>query len=538
MVSTVNGHLPSGTSTSNRTTNGKSANGHLTNGHHSPSGADGAAVAFTEARLSKGPSRHMLLYDSLPILNREKRQFDQFCQIDLAHLVMLVEQGILPKELGQKLFPVLLDIRAGGVDSIPFDLEKGSLLLQIEAVLAGRLGEDIAGRLHTGRSRIDQGATARRLFKRDGLLRVMNELVNLQETVVDVAKQHANDIMPTYTCLQQAQPGTFGHYLLSYAERLHDDFERCIGAFSRANKSTLGHVGRSGTSWPINRHRTAELLGFDGLVDNSYLAREAFYAAEILSTLSFVMSTLNDLATDFHLWSSSEFGLVTLDDGYCSTSSIFPQKKNPQTLEAIKYAAGPACNWLGSALSTFRGEGTGDSSIRSASILDDALVTTFNALDLMGGILSTVTVNKERMREVVMGGFSTTSNLADELVRLNGLSFREAHHVIARLVRLCEVNKVSREDVRADLLYQAARETLGHDIDINIPEQVIVSALDPEEFVRTRTSEGGVSPEQVEVMLSKNLERLAQNKMWLRAREEKLESSRDALDHAISAILS
>ncbi|WRT70605.1 argininosuccinate lyase [Kwoniella shivajii] len=504
--------------------NGTSANGH---GHQ--------GVAFTEARLAKPPSKLLQLYENLPAVEREKRQFDNFLQIDLAHLVMLTEQNIIPKSISRQLLPILLDMRSGGADAITLDMDKGTLLLQIEAVLAEKLGEDVAGMLHTARSRIDQGTTARRLYKRDKLLDVLSKLVELQSVLIKVATRHATTITPTYTHLQHSQPGTFGHYLSSYVVRFHDDFDRCKDALRRANKNPLGGVGLSGTSWPINRDRTSELLGFDGIIYHSKLSREAYYAAEIASSLSFIMATLNDLATDLHLFSSVEFGLVELDDSFCSTSSIFPQKKNPVTLEAIKGNAGPAVNWGSSALATFRGEGTGDQGMRSVPQLDSAFVTTSNMLELMTGIIDTLHVKSDRMKQLLSTSWCTSSNLADILVRNNKLSFRQAHHVVARLVRICELESIPRSQVVGENLERAGQETLGHPVTMSDIE--LRASLDPEEFVKTRISAGSVSPEEVYKILALTTDELAEDKSWLDAKKTQVENAEVKMRKAIEAIM-
>ncbi|WWC98678.1 argininosuccinate lyase [Kwoniella sp. B9012] len=507
-------------------------NGHLngpTNGHSHQ------GVAFTEARLAKPPSKLLQLHENLPTVQREKRQFDKFLQIDLAHLVMITEQSIIPRSISRQLFPVLLDIRSQGGDEIPLDMANGTLLLQIEAVLVSRLGEDVAGMLHTARSRIDQGATARRLFKRDKLLEVMSFILDLQKILIRVASEHVETITPTYTHLQHSQPGTFGHYLLSYVDKLHDDFERCKDCFERTNRNPLGGVGLSGTSWPINRERTTELLGFDSTIYHSKLSREAFYAAEIAYTLSFVMATLNDLATDLHLFSSVEFGLIELDDSFCSTSSIFPQKKNPVTLEALKANAGGAVNWGSTALATFRGEGTGDQGIRSVPLLDSAFTTTSNMLQLMGGIVDTLQVKSERMKQLLKTSWCTSSNLADILVRNNGLSFRQAHHVVARLVRICELENIPRSQVSQQILRRAGMETLGHPVDMSDTE--LQASLDPEEFVKTRVSAGSVSPREVNEILGMSSEAFKEDVQWLKGKKDQIDQSKLKLKRSIESIM-
>ncbi|WWD20559.1 argininosuccinate lyase [Kwoniella shandongensis] len=504
------------------------ANGHANHNSHE-------AVAFTEARLASGPHPLQLKYDSLPQLERETREFDQYIRIDLAHLVMLAEQDILSPTHARQLFPALLEIRARGVDAVAIDPAQGTLLLQVEGELVKRLGEDVAGRLHTARSRIDQGATARRMYKREKLIVVMQNNITLQGILISTAEKYVDTIMPTYTHMQQAQPSTFGHYLLSIASRLHDDFVRCASAMQRVNKNPLGGVGLAGTSWPINRDRTAGLLGFEGLINNSKLAREAYYAAEIASCLSFTMATLNDLATDLHIWSSTEFGMVELDDSFCSTSSIFPQKKNPVCLEVIKLAAGAAINWGGSALAAFRCEGTGDQAMRTVPLLDEAFETTKGMLELAGGIIETIIVKDRRMAEILQKSWCTTSNLADVLVREKGLSYRQAHHAVARLVRLCEVGQVARDQVTPDLLQQASMETLGRSLKMGKEE--LLATLDPVEFVKTRISRGAPGPIEVRRLVEESRDDVQEDEAWLSELKARLVSAEVELQKAIEEIM-
>lgn len=493
-------------------------------------------MAFSEARLTKPPSPHMLRFYQMPGLQRECGQFDEFCRIDLAHAVMLLECGILSPNIGRQLLPALQNLRAGGLAGLDVAPARGSLLFQIEAHLASKLGEDIAGALHTARSRIDQSATARRLSKRAGLLRAMGGILDFTRALIELAQRHTATIMPSYTHMQQAQPGNFAHYLLSFASRLEGDFQRCEEVLSRVNLSPLGAVGLSGTSWPIDRNRTAELLGFDGLVYNSKLGREAYYAAEIAACLSFIMSNLNDLATDLHIWSSNEFALVELDDAYCSTSSIFPQKKNPVTLETIKGAAGPAVTWFAAALATFRGEGTGDQAIRSVGLLDGAFETVANMLELATGIVQTLNVNRARMAELLDSSWSTSSNLADVLVQRHGLSFRQAHHVVGRVVRIAMTEGIARADITAQIVRRAALETLGKEAVI-APEE-LAAALEPREFLRTRTSAGSPGPGEIQRMLTAAREVQARQRATLDERRQRILNADAQLGAAITRILS
>ena len=308
-------------------------------------------------------------------------------KVDMAHTVMLVERKILPKGDGGKILKRLRELDRLGPEGFHTDPQKGSFLLQVEKFLADKLGEGIGGKMHTGRSRIDQGATVERLYARDRLLDVVDRLVGLQAVIIRVAARNSKAIMPGYTHMQHAQPWVFGHYLMGLFAKLHDDFQRLNQAYGRTNINPLGTVGLAGTSWPLDRTRTTELLGFGGLVENSRLGLEAHYAIEAISALSIIMSSMNDLASDLHLWSTYEFGLVETADAYCGSSSIFPQKKNPIALETIKKAAGASTTWAATALATFRTEGTGDHAPRAVPHMDQALAHTEDTLDYMAGIL-------------------------------------------------------------------------------------------------------------------------------------------------------
>lgn len=490
---------------------------------------------LTEARLGTPPAAALIKYHDLPGLAREMRHAREFNQVDLAHTVMLAEQGILPRDVASAILKGLLELRDMAPSEIPMDPIKGSFLLQVEAFLFSRMGEDIGGQMHTGRSRIDQGTTVRRLYERNRLLDVVERLNLFRAALIDKAARHTRTIMPGYTHMQQAQPWVFGHYLLSIATRLTEDFERLTQTFDRVNLNPLGAVGLAGTSWPLDRNRTTELLGFGAVLENSKLGREAFYAADAIAALSFVMATLNDLATDLHIWSSSEFGFVESDDAYCGTSSIFPQKKNPAGLETVKKAAGGSVTWLASALATFRSEGTGDQAMRDLPLIDDALETTEGMLDLLTGIIATLIVHEARMREGLQGSWCTASNLADVIVRGTGLSFRQVHHVVARLVRICMSEGVPPSAVTAELLDRAARETIGKTIAIE--EEALRRALDPEVFVETRITAGSVSPAEVDRMLGLARDRLVHDDAWLAGERTHLATAAERLESAIDALI-
>jgi argininosuccinate lyase len=450
-----------------------------------------------EARL--GPRNPVLVeYDEAPRLAYLRRHLRDYALVDLAHAVMLVETGILTRERGAKLLRGLLDVLDLGPEGFPWDPRSGSYLVQIENFLTSRLGEDIAGRLQTGRSRNDQDAAADRLFLRDLLLRVTGDLTALQRTVLARAREHATTVMPGYTHFQHAQPWTFGHYLMRQASALERDLERLGGAFVRTNRSGLGGAANAGTSWPLDRQRTAVLLGHEGLVVNSIdtgvFARD--YIEEDVAVLALLMSNLGRFATDLYVWSSWEFGFVEVADGLAGTSSIMPQKKNPHALERVKGLAGQAIGWLPTIMGAQRTVLSTDLDLAFA----DDLVTlygdaTVGALRLMGETLRTLVVHAEVMAPKAGAFWSTASHLADELVRRHDLPFRVAHHVVARFVRDAIGRGQGPADAEPELLTRALRELGGVEVAMSTAD--LRQMLDARHFVESRVTEGSVNPRHV-----------------------------------------
>lgn len=475
--------------------------------------------SVSHGRLAKEAAEAFIDIYEAPHLEREMLQFAYFIKVDFAHVVMLAEKDILPIEQAGKLLNALKKLEKKGVDSLNLNVKHGSMLFQIEQFICSEVGENLGGKMHIGRSRLDQGPTVRRLFKRDKLVDILDAIIDLRVTLINLAKQHIDVIMPGYTCLQHANPAVFGHYLLSFVSKLDDDFNRLVGAYGRLNLNPLGGAGLSGTSWPIDRHRTTELLGFDGLVKNSKLVREAYYAAEVASGLSMMMSTLNDLATDLHIWSSYEFGFVELADEYCGTSSIFPQKKNPAALEAIKFIAGEAISWPSIILTTFRAEGTGDVVMREAVIIDRAFSSSLKSLKLMGPVMQSLTVNTDRMRITAAENWSTATVLADELVRNRELSFRSAHTIVGCFIRLAIERGLTVKDVNGELLDEAALA-----VGLKPPkfkDSDVKQAFDIDVFVQGRVSTGSVSPTEIKILSDEADSDLSKSVFWLKTTKNK-----------------
>jgi argininosuccinate lyase len=454
-------------------------------------------VFLEEARL--GPRSQTLVdYEEVPHLARLRRRLREYSLVDLAHAVMLTETGILSPERGARLLEGLMQIHERGAEHFPWVPHSGSYLVQAEHHLGKLVGEDIAGRLQTGRSRNDQSAAAERLYLRDLLLEVAADLIALQRAVLVQAERHAATLMPGYTHLQHAQPATFGHHLLRHASSIDRDLARLAGTFARTNLSALGGAAMAGTSWPIDRRRVAGLLGHQGLVVNSSdaggFARDCL--EEVVAVLALMMSNLGRFATDLYVWHSFEFGFVEVADGLAGTSSIMPQKKNPHSLERVKAVAGQAAGWL----STMQGSQRGVLSTDLDHVYGDDTLTPMGdaclgCLRLMTESVATLIVHEDAMAAKAGAFWSTTSHLADELVRRYDLSFRAAHHVVGRFVRDSIEAGIGPAEVEASALTRAGREMAG--VEIELDDRELREILDARSFLGTRASEGSVNPDHL-----------------------------------------
>lgn len=454
-------------------------------------------VFLENARL--GPRSDVLLeFEEKMQFPRLHRLFRSYTYVDLAHAVMMVETGVLRPEGGGTLIQALLDIHAMNAKTFPWLDNSNSYLVHVEHLLGKTVGEDIAGLLQTARSRNDQDAAAERLFQRDLILKLSAALLDLLDTVLAKAQEHADTLMPGYTHLQHAQPWTFGHYLMRQASMLARDVERLADLYPRANLSALGGAANAGTSWPIDRRRTAALLGHDGIVVNSCDAGEFArdHIEETTACLSILAANLGRFATDLYVWHSFEFGYVEVADSLAGTSSIMPQKKNPHTLERVKAIGGQASGWLATVMGCQHPAFSTDLDFTFADDLFGRFAeVTYGSIRLMDETVRTLRIHDKRMAANADAFWSTTSHLADELVRRHGLTFRVAHQIVGLFVRLAIEAGQTPQAVTADLLSAAGLEVAALRIDMDDAELRLI--LDGRHFINTRISEGSVAPAEV-----------------------------------------
>lgn len=431
--------------------------------------------------------------------------------VDMAHLLGLRRQGIIDEAPARALMAALLDLHDHGIPKEAFDEKFEDVHAGKEAYLIDRVGEDYGGRLHMGRSRNDEVATCIRIRLKQEIIALVRSLTELRRTLLDVAAAHIETVMPGFTHLQHAQPTTLAHYLLAYEQAFSRDTARLREAYARLDVSPLGSAAFASTGFPLDRAYTARLLGFSRPAPNSMDAvATRDFAIEVLSDAAICMTTASRLCEELVLWSTASVGFVQLDDVYCSSSSIMPQKKNPDVAEIMRAKAGTVAGELAAAITITKGLPM--SYNRDLQELTPHLWRGVEAarqsIPLLSGMIGSATFNVERMAAEAGRGFSTATDLADLLVREYGLPFRTAHRIVGRAVRYGSLDLAT--------LDAAAREAAGISVvELGVTEEKITTVLDPRHAVALRSITGGPAPAAVAVQLSEQKDLLARDAAWV-----------------------
>lgn len=354
----------------------------------------------------------------------------------IAHATMLCEVNVLTSAELKQILEGLDKVKDEVVnDQFSWSVELEDVHMNIESRLTEICG-DSGKKLHTGRSRNDQVATDIRLYLRDQVRLITKELERLLNALLDLAEQEKETIMPGFTHLQAAQPISFGHHLLAYFEMLKRDRERLQESFKRINTMPLGSAALAGTSYPINRERTAELLGFERISLNSIDAvSDRDFAIEFASNASLIMMHLSRFSEELILWSSAQFEFISLPDSFCTGSSIMPQKKNPDVPELVRGKTGRVTGNLISLLTIMKGQplAYNKDNQEDKEPLFDSVETIYSCLRVFADMVPTIKTNKENMYQSALKGYTTATDLADYLVK-KGLAFRDAHDVVGKAV--------------------------------------------------------------------------------------------------------
>ena len=369
----------------------------------------------------------------------DERMYRQDMQGSMAHATMLGEQGIIAKEDAEAILnglsAILEDIEAGNVE---FSLENEDIHMNIEAMLTSRIGPN-GKRLHTGRSRNDQVAVDFRLYVKQEIPKIITMLLELEQVLINKAKENTQTIMPGYTHLQRAQPTTFAHYMMAYANMIRRDITRLEDCLTRMDECPLGAGALATSSYPIDRQRTANLLGFKKPTENSMdSVSDRDFALEFLSACSILMMHLSRFSEEIILWCSWEFKFVEMDDAYSTGSSIMPQKKNPDVAELVRGKTGRVYGSLITLLTVMKGLplAYNKDMQEDKEPVFDAIDTVEMCLPVFSAMLRTMTVLPKNMQRAASGGFINATDCADYLTR-KGMPFREAYMIVGRLVNNC-----------------------------------------------------------------------------------------------------
>lgn len=425
----------------------------------------------------------------------DQRLYRQDIQGSIAHATMLASVGVLTDaerdDITQGLNRILADIEAGQFEW-RIDLE--DVHMNIEHRLTNIIG--ITGKkLHTGRSRNDQVATDIRLYLRDEIDQLMQLLAKLERGILTLASAHTDTIMPGFTHLQTAQPVTFGHHLMAWFEMLLRDGERLIDLRRRVNRLPLGSAALAGTTYPINREYTAQLLGFEAVCENSLDAvSDRDFAIEFTSAAALIMMHLSRISEELVLWTSAQFRFVQIPDRFCTGSSIMPQKKNPDVPELIRGKSGRVYGDLMSLLTLMKGQplAYNKDNQEDKEPLFDAIDTVRGSLLAFADMIPALVPNIEVMKEAALRGFSTATDLADYLVKKN-IAFRDAHEIVGKAVALGVRENRDLSELTLKELQQFS----------SLIEEDVFAVLTLTGSVAARNHLGGTAPNQVKAAIGR-----------------------------------
>lgn len=465
------------------------------------------------------------------------RGFDALTDINQAHLLMLRDTGLVAEGPARRIARALLTIEEEGPAAFALDPAREDAYFNYEARLIALAGPD-GGRLHAGRSRNDILATVDRLRAKELLMDLADALAAVEEAALDGAERHADVVMPGYTHLQPAQPVTYGFYLAGVAESVSRDAGRLSRAWDGTDLCPMGAGALAGTSFAIDRDRTASLLGFSRPVRHALDAvASRDFALEILAAIAIGAIGWSRFAQDFYVWTTAEFGLLEFPDSVAGTSSIMPQKKNPVVLEYLKGKAGHLLGLFTAAAATIRGTNfthAGDTSRESMRSLWEAGDESLPALKLLALVLRSAEPVRALMRRRAAGDFSTVTDLADAIVRHAGVSFRESHHVVGAVVRAALSRGMQADEITPAMIEEAARAELGRGLDL--PAELVTQCLDPSHSVAIRKVPGGPAPEPMAQVVASSRARLRDTRAANGGRRDGCRAARERLKKEIRAL--
>lgn len=461
------------------------------------------------------------------------RLFQAVIEINEAHVMMLIEQGIIDKLDGEKLLKALIKCSTNSLDASAEDVH-----LAVEEAVLNLAGQEAGGNLHIAKSRNDQIATAVRMELRNQLLNLMRKITHIQEHLAEVAENNLKTIIMEYTHLQPAQLVTFAHYLLSHLTAFDRDLQRLQSTYTRVNLCPLGAGALATTSFQINRDRTADLLGFRGIAENSIDAvGSRDFVNETVAVLTLIALNLSRIAEDFIIWSSPEFAVVELPDEFAGTSSIMPQKKNPEVLEIIRARASHV-------LGTFVTSAAAIKSLPSTYNLDfqeitpalwESMENVGSSLDILHKLLPKLKIVSS-VAEKANSSFVAATELANMIVRKHNIPFRKAHKIVGALVKSLINANLNFADATPNLVEKVAFDVANTKLKVTLED--LKALADPLFLVETCKVKGGPAPAEVKRSLDLWKKNLLVSRSQIIKMEKELEEAHNRLKNAIEALLS
>ena len=427
----------------------------------------------------------------------------------------------------EKLLEALFSLQNKGSETFKIDPSMEDLYFNIENYIISSNG----GKLHTARSRNDINATVSRMNTRDAILTVYPKILKFRKILLNLASDHIETVLTGYTHMQPAQPITFAHYLTAIAEAVERDYKRLVEAYERLNYCPLGGVAFAGTSFNIDRYYTAKILGFYSPVENSLDAISSRdYLLEITSHFTTLGSTINRFAQDLYIWTTDEFSFLEVDDSFAMCSSIMPQKKNPITLEHIKGKTSHLLSAYVSIFSCAKGISYGhcrDLSGEGFHLFWDACYQMEAIIELLSETIRTMKIKIDNMKSRVNRNYSTVTDLADELVRKEDISFRLAHQIVGYIVGNCISAGLTAEDITIEMLNKAGQIFVNKNF--NWSQKNIDISLNASNSIKNKISTGSPSPNECEKMIKTLHARLDKDSENYKVLLNQLEQAREEL---------
>ena len=456
-------------------------------------------MKIRSGRLAKEMTEEAAEYTSS--LEFDKYIFYADIKCNMAHTIMLKEENIINSTIADNIIASLTQLQEEGYDALEFDPSVEDVHMAVENYVTKQIGSD-AGFMHTAKSRNDQVATDIRLVLREKINEIETETLDFIEELIEFAQNYTESVFIGFTHLQHAQPITIAHHLMAYAQSLKRDYLRFKDTYKRVNINPLGSAAMTTTSFPINRELTTKLLGFDSYMENSMdgvSARD--FIAETIFDLTQLCTTLSRICEELIIWSTYEFNVITMADEYCSTSSIMPQKKNPDVAEVARSKATRANGELTTILTMLKAlPYTYNRDLQEVTPhLWNAIENSLATLKIVKHMILTVNFNEERCLELARKNFATVTDLADLMVREAKIPFRTAHKIVGRVVNNAVENGWEAEDITSQFIDEICVELELEKL--NLDENLVHNALNPLENVKMRKVPGGPSPEMVKLAI-------------------------------------